>query len=190
MKLSRLTDSLFRHLYTDVLEFRNAFGLPVETSFLSEETANLHTSLAVEELSELAESTDIVGQADAIVDTVYVLVGRLVHLGHCHISSNSGISYLIDLLLNVAENLKISFLPCWDEVHSSNMSKVCLDQAEYQKTEDFYAQIGIKIEPSLQGKYIIAKCAKDFIDSGKTISRGKIMKSIHYRPANLGKFFN
>ena len=190
LKLSKLTEELFGHLYTDVLEFRKAFNLPIGVSSLSEDADDLHTSLAVEELSELAEASDPVAQADAIVDTIYVLVGRLVHLGHHRTSSNNGISYSINLLLNVAERLKINFLPCWDEVHRSNMSKICLDKVEYQQTEKFYAQMGIKTEPVLQGKRIVVRCAEDFADSGTVIiHRGKIMKSIHYRPANLKKFF-
>ena len=66
-------------------------------------------------------------------------MGRLVHLGHAKVSDNIGIAYLIDLLLHVAANRAIDFVPCWDEVHSSNMSKVCHNDQEYSETESFYA---------------------------------------------------
>jgi len=191
MKLSKLTPELFYHLYQDIVEFRTTFDLPVAQPInLDEDADKLHTSLAIEELTELAEAIDIVEQADAIVDTVYVLMGRLVHLGMDNIESNIGINYLIDLLLNVAENRNIDFVPCWDEVHHSNMSKVCKSLPEYQKTEVFYAKKGITIAPSKKGTYIIAKCEKDYIGSEKTIRKGKVLKSVNYQPANLAQFFN
>ncbi|MEI8632848.1 nucleoside triphosphate pyrophosphohydrolase family protein [Vibrio sp. PP-XX7] len=186
MNLSKLTPSLFAHLYTDIMEFRRTFDLPVEQPESLDEAADtLHTSLAIEELTELADADNKIEQADAIVDTVYVLMGRLVHLGHNTLDANPGISYLDDLLLHVAANRHIEFTPCWDEVHRSNMSKVCRNQQEYQETEDFYAQQGIKLSPVTKGNYIIAKCAEDFISEAKTIRQGKVLKSVYYRPANL-----
>ena len=65
------------------------------------------------------------------------------------------------------------------------MSKVCRNQTEYQETETFYAQQGIKLTPVEKGSYIIAKCAEDFIGNEKTIRKGKVLKSVYYRPANL-----
>lgn len=190
MKLSKLTPAIFQHLYKDIVEFRTTFDLPVsDPDSLDSNADTLHTSLAIEELTELAQAADIVEQTDAIVDTVYVLMGRLVHLGADSIEANLGINYLIDLLLNVASNRGIDFIPCWDEVHSSNMSKVCQSSEEYQQTESFYAQQGIVISPSEKGAYIIAKCAEDFIGAEKTIRKGKVLKSVNYRPADLAQFF-
>ncbi|MDC0612253.1 nucleoside triphosphate pyrophosphohydrolase family protein [Vibrio sp.] len=190
MKLSKLNSELFNHLYSDIVEFRTTFDLPVANpQSLDDGADTLHTSLAIEELTELAEAVDVVEQADAIVDTVYVLMGRLVHLGDDTIDSNLGICYIIDLLLNVAANRGIDFVKCWDEVHSSNMSKVCKSQQEYSNTESFYAQQGIVIAPSSKGNYIIAKCAEDFVGPDKTIRKGKVLKSVDYRPADLAQFF-
>ncbi|NLS12904.1 nucleoside triphosphate pyrophosphohydrolase family protein [Vibrio sp. SM6] len=186
MQLSQLTPSIFAHLYRDITEFRSTFDLPVaEPGSLDDKADQLHTSLAIEELTELAEADNKTEQADAIVDSVYVLMGRLVHLGADDINSNMTISYLIDLLLNVAKNRGIDFLPCWDEVHASNMSKVCRNTQEYAETEAFYAQQGIKLMAVTKGNYIIAKCAEDFISEGKTIRQGKVLKSVYYRPADL-----
>jgi hypothetical protein len=112
-------------------------------------------------------------------------MGRLVHLGQTQVEDNLAISYLIDLLLNVAKNCAIDFLPCWDEIHSSNMSKVCRSQTEYAETEAFYAEQKIKLMAVQKGEYIIAKCAEDFVSEGKTIRQGKVLKSVYYRPANL-----
>ncbi|MGF1756333.1 SAM-dependent methyltransferase, partial [Vibrio makurazakiensis] len=95
------------------------------------------------------------------------------------------ISYLVDLLLNVAKNRTIDFLPCWDEVHSSNMSKVCRNEQEYAETEAFYAKQNVKLMAVQKGEYIIAKCAEDFVSEGKTVRQGKVLKSVYYRPADL-----
>ncbi|QXC56508.1 nucleoside triphosphate pyrophosphohydrolase family protein [Vibrio mimicus] len=186
MQLTKLTQEIFDHLYRDISEFRQTFDLPVAApQTLNEQADTLHSSLAIEELTELAQADNKTEQADAIVDTVYVLMGRLVHLGQAKMADNLAISYLIDLLLHVANNLNIEFLPCWDEVHSSNMSKVCRNEQEYLDTEKFYAEQGIKLMAVHQGEYIIAKCAEDFISESKTIRQGKVLKSVYYRPANL-----
>ncbi|MCL9783444.1 nucleoside triphosphate pyrophosphohydrolase family protein [Vibrio sp. S4M6] len=186
MRLSKLTPEIFNHLYQDILEFRSTFDLPVnEPNSLDDKADTLHTSLAIEELTELAEAPDKTERADAIIDTVYVLMGRLVHLGHQNIQDNLSVNYLIDLLLNVADNLAIDFLPCWNEVHSSNMSKVCRDEKEYAETKAHYAKQGVKLMSVQKGEYIIAKCAEDFISEGKTIRQGKVLKSVYYRPADL-----
>ncbi len=186
MHLSKLTQEIFDHLYRDITEFRSTFDLPVASpESLNEKADTLHTSLAIEELTELAEADSKMEQADAIIDSVYVLMGRLVHLGDAKVEDNVAISYLIDLLLNVAVNRGIEFLPCWDEVHSSNMSKVCRTEQEYAETEAHYAEQGIKLMAVQKGDYIIAKCAEDFVSEAKTIRQGKVLKSVYYRPADL-----
>ncbi|WP_064608367.1 nucleoside triphosphate pyrophosphohydrolase family protein [Photobacterium sp. J15] len=186
MKLAVLDQPLFDHLYRDIHEFRTTFDLDIETpATLNEKNDALHTSLAVEELTELAEADSLVEQADAIVDSVYVLMGRLVHLGDKQVESNLGISYLIDLLLQIAQRLNIDFVPCWDEVHSSNMSKVCRNEQEFTDTVAHYAGQGVEITGSQKGEFIIAKCAKDVDLEGKIIRQGKVLKSVYYRPANL-----
>ncbi|MGL6261767.1 nucleoside triphosphate pyrophosphohydrolase family protein [Vibrio sp. WXL103] len=186
MHLSKLTPDLFNHLYRDITEFRTTFDLPVaQPDTLDEQADTLHTSLIIEELTELAQAPDKTEQADAIVDSVYVLMGRLVHLGHSNIENNLSITYIIDLLLNVASNLAIDFVPCWDEVHSSNMSKVCRNEKEFADTEAHYAKQGIALQAVVNGDYIIAKCAEDVVTAEKTIRRGKVLKSVYYRAADL-----
>ncbi|QUN06259.1 nucleoside triphosphate pyrophosphohydrolase family protein [Shewanella yunxiaonensis] len=186
MKLTLLTQSLYDKLYRDIREFRQTFDLPVAMpESLDDKQDQLHTSLISEELTELAEATDKVAQADAIVDSVYVLMGRLVHLGATALEQRLEISYLVDLLLQVANNRGIDFVPCWDEVHSSNMSKVCRTEQELAETIAHYAEQGIEISGSRNGDYLIAKCAKDVVMAGKTVRRGKVLKSVYYRPADL-----
>ncbi|WP_305839862.1 nucleoside triphosphate pyrophosphohydrolase family protein [Photobacterium leiognathi] len=188
MKLSALDQPLFDHLYRDIREFRSTFDLDIESpQTLDEQADALHTSLAVEEMTELAEADSLVEQADAIVDSVYVLMGRLVHLGDKKVEDNIGISYLIDILLQMSVRLGIDFMACWNEVHSSNMSKVCRNADEYADTEAFYAKQGVALTASTKGDYIIAKCAQDVDLDGKVIRAGKVLKSVYYRPADLVK---
>lgn len=188
MKLTALTQPLYDHLYRDILQFRSTFDLPSEDeSTLDDKADTLHTSLAIEELTELAEADSRMEQADAIVDSVYVLMGRLVHLGATQVSDRMEISYVIDLLLHVAKNREIDFITCWDEVHSSNMSKVCRNEKELAETIEFYAKQGVEIVGSTKGDFIIAKCAKDVDMAGKIVRQGKVLKSVYYRPADLAK---
>ncbi|MBB1316234.1 nucleoside triphosphate pyrophosphohydrolase family protein [Shewanella sp. SR43-4] len=186
MQLSQLTQPIYDHLYRDIFEFRSTFDLPVndETS-LDHKADTLHTSLIIEEMTELAEADSRIEQADAIVDSVYVLMGRLVHLGAAQVSDRLEISYLVDLLLNVAKNREIDFIKCWNEVHSSNMSKVCRNQQELAETIAHYAKQGVEIVGSTKGEFIIAKCAKDVDMAGKVVRQGKVLKSVYYRPADL-----
>ena len=188
MKLTALNQPLYDHLYRDIHQFRSTFDLPNEDeSTLDEKADTLHTSLAIEELTELAEADCRVEQADAIVDSVYVLMGRLVHLGAKRVEDRLEISYVIDLLLHVAKNRDINFVSCWDEVHSSNMSKVCRNEQELEETIAHYAKQGVEIVGSQKGDFIIAKCAKDVEMAGKVVRQGKVLKSVYYRPADLTK---
>ena len=186
MKLTCLTQPIYDHLYHDISEFRSTFDLAVnEASSLDDKADTLHTSLIIEELTELVEADSRIEQADAIVDSVYVLMGRLVHLGATQMSDRLEISYLIDLLLSVAKNREIDFITCWNEVHSSNMSKVCRNEQELIETIAFYAEQGVEIIGSKKGEFIIAKCAKDVEMAGKVVRQGKVLKSVYYRPADL-----
>ncbi|QSX41212.1 nucleoside triphosphate pyrophosphohydrolase family protein [Shewanella cyperi] len=186
MRLTCLTEALYAKLYRDIHEFRATFDLPVDSpTSLDEKMDKLHSSLIIEELTELAEAKDKVEQADAIVDSVYVLMGRAVHLGARDMLAQLEISYFIDVLLHVAANRGIDFEPCWDEVHASNMSKVCRNEQELADTIAHYAAQGVEISGSRQGDFLIAKCAKDVELEGKTVRQGKVLKSVYYRPANL-----
>ncbi|MDN2663311.1 nucleoside triphosphate pyrophosphohydrolase family protein [Psychromonas sp. 14N.309.X.WAT.B.A12] len=191
MKLTQLTTELYTKLYTDITQFRETFDLLCNAPESMDEKADeLHTSLIIEELTELAEAPCKVEQADAIVDSVYVLMGRLVHLGDTQVEDNLAIAYLIDLFLNVAKQRDIDFITCWNEVHSSNMSKVCRNQQEYDDTVAFYAKQGVQLTDSVKGDFIIAKCAEDVQLENKLVRKGKVLKSVYYRPADLAPLVN
>lgn len=81
MHLSQLTPAVYQKLYQDIEQFRSTFDLAVDSpESLDEKNDLLHTSLAIEELTELAEADSKIEQADAIVDTVYVLMEELFTL--------------------------------------------------------------------------------------------------------------
>jgi len=88
--------------FNKVAEFMIAFGQDVETEPQWTSVSELRYSLIDEELKELRQSLndrDIVGVADALTDLLYVIYGA----GH---------SFGIDLD------------KCFEEVHSSNMTKL------------------------------------------------------------------
>ena len=88
--------------FEKVAEFMNAFGQIVETEPTWTSVSELRFSLIEEELKELRQALierDIVEVADALTDLLYVVYGA----GH---------SFGIDLN------------KCFDEVHSSNMTKL------------------------------------------------------------------
>ncbi len=107
MKLQHLNQATYDYIYKDICEFRSTFDLPVEDPrSLNDQIDTLHTSLITEELTELAQADCLAEPADVIVDPVYVLTGRLVHLGARNYTDNIEISYLVELLPAVAHNLK------------------------------------------------------------------------------------
>lgn len=189
--LTKLTQELYNKLYQDITEFRTTFGLPVNVSLHTEEDDKLHTSLIVEEMTELAQADSKVEQADAIVDSVYVLMGRLVHAYTCTDKVDESFMHAvsvtsqIEVLLHVADNLGIDFLSCWDVIHASNMSKACNNEAEFEDTRAHYATLGIKVVSEEVNGKLVVKCAEDFVSDEKTVLKGKVLKSVFYTPANL-----
>lgn len=179
---TKMNHDLYEKLHTDITEFRTTFGLPVDAK-VSDNDDQLHTSLFVEELTELAQATCKTEQADAIVDTVYVLMGRVVH-AECYTTS-AYVCKQIEVLLQVADNLGIDFLACWDNIHASNMSKACNNEAEFEDTRVHYAALGIKVVSEEVNGKLVVKCAEDFVSDEKTVLKGKVLKSVYYTPANL-----
>lgn len=183
-QLKLLTPSLLSKLATDIFEFRTTFGLPVNVDNMDEFNDLLHTSLIVEELHELSEADTEVDRIDAIVDAVYVLMGRFVEYGGSTNNYHGWTPelYFVDVLLQVAERHGFDFETCWNEVHRSNMSKVCHSVSEADTTYRHYAAKGIRTQYEKIGKYLVVKCQNDA--AGK-IKPGKVLKSVNYSPANL-----
>lgn len=86
-----------------VRQFQDAFNapLPAKPSLLDEKRKRLRQDLLEEEVKELSEANDLVDVADALMDILYITYGTLHEYG-------------------LADRAVMLF----DEVHSSNMSKL------------------------------------------------------------------
>ena len=191
IKLNSLSDSIHEKLFRDVTEFRESFGLTINNSTsdqISEEDDALHTSLMMEELEELVSANTLASAADAIVDIVYVCVGREVQYG----GYINEMKVFINAFIGVAAMKGIPFIKAWDIVHSSNMSKLCCDTDEFLKSKKYYAGLGVDVEGQSQPNGMIAiKCTKRTIYADqkgfiKEIKSGKVLKSINYVSADAG----
>lgn len=177
-----LTPEIEKKLYADIIEFRTTFDLAIESpEQFGEKSDNLHTALWLEELTELAEAKNIVEIADALTDQTYVLLGRVCELGYWP----PEVRYIVSTLLKVCEIKNIDFIRCWDEVHSSNMTKVAKNEDELKANIEHYEKNGVEITPVKTDVGYVLKCAKDCIHKGKPIRAGKVMKSIFYKDADL-----
>ncbi|MCY9872381.1 nucleoside triphosphate pyrophosphohydrolase family protein [Vibrio barjaei] len=181
------TQEILNKFYQDIVEFRTIFKQPIEApKDYKRDDEHLHVSLAIEEFTELSMSRSLVDEADALCDMAYVSVGKLVHLGHRKLTDNLSVTYFMELIFQVAAARNIDLLACWDEVHASNISKACINHKQFKETAEHYHAQGVKVEPdsSPQGT-IIVKCAADVQLADKFIKKGKVLKSIYYKPAVL-----
>lgn len=186
--LIMLNQDLLNKMQNDITEFRTVFGLSIGGRINDDDDA-LHTSLFVEELGELSDADNDVERMDAIVDSVYVLMGRVVHeygdkgLNLDYVSLVNPCLYVIDALMQIADNNGWDFAASWDAVHYSNMSKVCDSIDEAKRTRVKYLGADILTKSEKVGKYYVITCVQD--NSGKGIKPGKVLKSIDYSPVNL-----
>lgn len=153
-----------------VKEFHEVFGHPIlETPQIpNENRSQLRVDLLQEELNELKEAIknkDIVEVADALADLQYVLNGAILEFG----------------LANKFEALH-------DEVHRSNMSKVCSNKDEADKTIEFYKNKNVEATyKSVETFYLndFEKPPTNFTYIVYRKEDNKILKSINYSPADL-----
>lgn len=193
MTNTTLNQPLYTKLFNDITDFRMAFGLPIGCLTYDQNSENIHNELYLEELTELATATDKIEQADAIVDSVYVLMGKLVQLEFTSASFLHPNHFIIDHLLTIAERLEINFDGCWDEIHRSNMSKVCETTLIAEATVASYEEKGIKAMYHKQGNFYVVKCAETISIGGtspKVIKEGKVLKSVNYCEPHLHEVVN
>jgi predicted HAD superfamily Cof-like phosphohydrolase len=143
---------------TDVAKFMKAFTQPVleVPTIPSEDRCELRVKLIQEELNELSDAIkakDIVECADAFADLQYVLSGAIHEFG-----------------------LGERFCNIFDNVHQSNMSKICTSYEEAADTLKHYKNQGIEVySEKLEGDTYVIKRKED----------NKVLKSINYTPAKL-----
>ncbi|AHK11777.1 NTP-PPase [Shewanella sp. phage 1/44] len=191
IKLTLLNATILAKMQKDIYEFRTTFGLPVD-KIIEDADDTLHTSLIVEELTELFDASVVTDSIDAVIDSAYVLMGRFVQMqGRYPISGldtrdvhDSPELYLVDILLQVAKAKSFDFEACWDEVHRSNMSKVCVSHEQCHDNVKHYNELGIDVDVYVIGSYYVLKCANDH---NGVIKPGKVIKSIYYSPADFTK---
>ena len=143
---------------TDVAKFMKAFTQPVLDipTIPSTDRCELRVNLIQEELNELSDAIkakDIVECADAFADLQYVLSGAIHEFG-----------------------LGERFGNIFDNVHQSNMSKICISYEDAADTLKHYKNQGIEVySEKLEGDTYVIKRKED----------NKVLKSINYTPAKL-----
>ena len=143
---------------TDVAKFMKAFTQPVldVPTIPSTDRCELRVDLIQEELNELSDAIkakDIVECADAFADLQYVLSGAIHEFG-----------------------LGERFGNIFDNVHQSNMSKICTSYEDAADTLKHYKNQGIEVySEKLEGDTYVIKRKED----------NKVLKSINYTPAKL-----
>jgi len=173
----------------NVKEFHQAFGHPINKTGakVDRSVRQLRVKLIFEELQELAVASDVqqtfaklcffenerwtnnskedgddvnkVEELDALGDISYVTDGSILANGH-------------------HEN----FDEAYDEIHSSNMSKMCNSLQEVEDTILYYTTEKGEVEANISykpdGDKFIVYRTED----------GKVFKNVHYKPANLEKY--
>lgn len=158
-------------ILNSVAKFHNTFNAPILESpkIPSKERVGLRIRLIKEELEELEAALvdrDLVEVADALCDLQYVLAGAVLEFG-----------------------LADKFSELFEEVQSSNMSKICLGKKEEIDTRAYY---------DAQGTATYSKYFDDFNTDGfqgtayvvYRESDDKVLKSINYHAADLNTILN
>lgn len=182
-----LTPALYSRMYDDVLEFRQAFDLPLTWPASNDKA--LHDRLRLEEFEEAVLADTHVKRLDALVDSAYVTLGELVQRGFHSLETAQQDAYhlyfYLNLLIRTAHRLKFDFAGGWAEVHRANMDKL-VDANNQQATNELYAAKGIMVEytsTALPGKYI-AKAGNTTAD----VNAGKLLKPANHKAPNLIEF--
>jgi predicted HAD superfamily Cof-like phosphohydrolase len=166
-----------------VNEFHTHFNHPINSykEDIDLKTRQLRIKLLFEEIQELSEASDVKntffnlckdvvgfdqkidgnnvdkkGELDALCDIMYILMGGVLVLGH-------------------QENFETAF----EEVHNSNMSKMCNSEEEVIKTIEYYKEKdGTEAISVVKGDKWIVLRKND----------GKVLKNVFYKEADLNKF--
>ena len=170
-----------------IKEFHKTFNHPISDQGENIDITNrqLRVKLLFEELMELADALDVKGtfadlcvealsdlegnnkdgddvnkveEIDALADLQVVLSGAIITLGHHEV-----------------------FDEAFDEVHRSNMSKMCDDMDQVRESMEWYVdykgETDITYQKQENGKYILYRK-----------SDNKVLKNKYYTPADLKKF--
>lgn len=167
-----------------VKEFHEKFNHPINKveGDINIETRKLRLKLIFEELQELAEAMDVketfselctngisksldgdkvdkVEELDALCDIQYVLSGSILALGH-------------------HDNFDSAF----NDVHNSNMTKLCSSIDEVNQTIAYY----VEKRDMDRDNIIYSKIGNEYIVNRK--SDMKVLKNVNYEPVKLDKY--
>ena len=145
--------------FEDVSDFNSQFGvLQLNKPSLDDITfIDSRMALIREEMRELEEAVkdkDIVETVDALTDILYVVYG----MGY---------------------SLNVNLDKAFDNVHESNMSKICLTEEDAKKTVEWYKNNETRYKTPA---YRVNKAGNFVVYD---VDTRKILKSIHYKPASL-----
>ncbi len=187
--------SQIHKMMSDVCDFREMMGLPLCRGHITMSDRELHDSLAIEELTELCDADSDIERLDAIIDTCYVLCGRIAHIFGREYRGQIDMKYgtqaiIISYMHSVAMAKGYDFTGAWDEIHSSNMSKTCENPYHVHATYEHYASKGIKCDHrrAVNSRIVVFVRSDVTLDDGTEIKAGKVLKSVAYKPANLTRF--
>lgn len=172
----------------DVKEFHETFNHPVEETIKTDnlKLRQLRLKLIFEELEELSSAMDTdVTLYNLCKDNIdKFLLSKKVNDGD-NVDKVESLDALCDIQYVLSGAiLSLGYTNVFDEAFSevqrSNMSKMCLDEIQADDTIKYYKeerQEQLEMTPvEKDGKYIVVR------------SDGKIMKNVHYSPADLTTF--
>ncbi|CAH1000305.1 hypothetical protein LEM8419_01456 [Neolewinella maritima] len=143
---------------TDVAEFHHTFRLPVVDSptLPPADRARLRVNLLQEELDELKAAIE----GDDLVEAADALADLQ------YVLSGAVLEF----------GLADRFARLFGEVHRSNMSKTCATREEAEATLAYYRQLDQegRVEATGEGSYLVYR-----------VSDNKVLKNVHYSPADL-----
>lgn len=180
--------------YENILELRKEFILPyAKHEPLTPDELETHSRIFRSELKELAVADTPIKTLDGLVDCVVTLMQRLVHLGYrgfdTALKYEAGVCFFINEMLVTASSLNFNFDGGWDEIHASNMSKICRTAEDLAKTQEYYTKLGVETfaEETPSGGFVV-KVAKDAQVKGEDYPRGKFLKSVAMKKPDLKPF--
>lgn len=192
-------DEAYQIFFKDIVCFRQGFLLPINetTTQLTTSEKQLHSQLLMEELVELAVADNREEKIDAIVDSLYVLMGCFVHSGFStlEIALKEDPTAVVAFFsfLDMANALDFDLVKAWKLVHRSNMSKLVTPQAK-EATKNYYESLGVQVEfqeipnsvmtTGYEGS-CVCRCAETVFKTDKVYPKGKVLKSRAYTPVNL-----
>ncbi len=184
----------YAKFYQDILDLRREFNLPhSKHEPLTPEELETHSRIFRSELKELALANNSIKCLDGLVDCVVTLMQRLVHLGYRGFDFaqkyETGVCFFINEMMVTAKDLGFNFDGGWDEIHASNMSKICRSAEDLAKTQEYYGGLGVETyaEETPSGGFVV-KVAKDALVKGEDFPKDKFLKSVSMKKPDLKPF--